>query len=1260
MTSTPSASSAFELLDDRIKRWIWQQGWHELRTGQERLIPLLIEGKYDVILAAPTSAGKTEAAFLPILTKLAANPLPSVTALYVSPLKALINDQFRRLDAFSDLLGIPFHRWHGDVTQAAKQRLLAKPSGALLITPESLEALFVNQGPQIRKLFAHLQYFVVDELHAFLGNERGAQLRSLMNRLDSAVGKTEVRVGLSATLADLHPAAQFLRGSDPANVKTISTEGHGAIRAQIKAFLNPEHDAHDCAPAQGQVIADLFHELQSEHHLVFTNTRARVEEYADALRQCSSSAGRPDIFLAHHGNLSKELREEAESRLRDDTRPVVCVCTSTLELGVDIGAMQSVAQITPPPSVTSLRQRVGRSGRRNDPATLRMYSLEDPPSAFQNPSEELRPALLRQIAALELMLEGWYELPRQGIPHFSTLVQQVMSMIVEHGGITLSNLYRSLCSPDSFSAIDQKSFLALLRAMKEHRLIQQMEDEGTLLLDTKGERIVSHFSFYAAFETQGEFRLVHGSRTLGTIPVDSALRANVNILFAGKRWRVLDVNEERKVILVEPSAGARPPSFAGSGGQVDKKVRERMREILERNDSPAFLSKTAQQLLDQARESYRRHGLGQRRSIANGRQTIIYPWSGDSEVLTLSLMLEHAGIESAPGEVDLVVDATPARSQEILRTIASTADHPVSELMSFVKKKRANKYDWVLPSSLLDREFAARELDVDGALHLARELIADSGEIVPPLSGPATATLRTKGNEPRLEVLDGFKSIGGTKILLSQRGEDILVDFGLEFKRYGKYFEEFLRPRSARGLLDLWHFHLVPRLDNAYREDLVPLGEQLAGGRPTNLSGILLSHAHVDHFGMIGTLRSEIPIHASPESLAIIKASQDTGRIDFWGEAVYINPRAPAVQDSRALRVEGAKVGRSAQVIGDMSPELSGFLSSMPSDDSSRRLIPGSLQQSSGKIGPFSYRAWGVDHSLLGCLAFEIETDLGRIVYTGDFRRHGALAQATERFVSEVAMSPPDILICEGTQVMRDSPNPTKERDVKNTAYEIARSSDGTLLIADFGPRHVERLRSFFEIAEAVQRRLVITTKDAYLLKALSFANPAIDLLQSNRVVIYDEVRASASRWEISIKEEFQHKLVDSREIRQNQGYYILAFSFFDCNELIDILPNNAVYIYSGSEAYNEDQVQDVRRLWAWCHEEFRMKVHGLSVQGDVPSFPDNLNASGHATGQDVAWLVEAIRPKRLVPVHRAEGSDQWFSALAQKLDIKVEGAIIE
>ena len=208
-------SSSFHLLDERIQKFIWAEGWEELRDAQEAAIPLIVKADRDVIIAAATAAGKTEAAFFPALTHLLQAQSPGLIV-YISPLKALINDQFGRLERLCESLEIPVWPWHGDISATRKTRFLTKREGVLLITPESLEAMLCNRGSSVAAVFGRMAFFIVDELHAFIGSERGKQLQSLMHRIENSLGRFAPRIGLSATLGDMRLAADFLQPSNAA------------------------------------------------------------------------------------------------------------------------------------------------------------------------------------------------------------------------------------------------------------------------------------------------------------------------------------------------------------------------------------------------------------------------------------------------------------------------------------------------------------------------------------------------------------------------------------------------------------------------------------------------------------------------------------------------------------------------------------------------------------------------------------------------------------------------------------------------------------------------------------------------------------------------------------------------------------------------------------------------------------------------------------------------------------------------------------
>jgi len=496
--SPDAASQAFELLAEPVRRWVYDQGWRTLRDAQEAAIPVLLAGTEDVIIAAATAAGKTEAAFLPICSRLESDPsrIPGARVLYVAPLKALINDQYDRLSGLCEKLEIPLYRWHGDVLASKKSAFLKRPGGILLITPESLEALFVVRGPAVGGLLAALQYVIVDELHAFLGTERGAQLRSLLHRVELAIRRRVPRVGLSATLGDMSLAAEALRPGEPENVRCIvSAAGGQELSVQVRGYLamsSRNDQSDDEALDQQQITADLFRVLRGQDNLAFANSRADIELYAARLRDMCEAASLPNEFFPHHGSLSKELREEVEAALKDHGRPATAVATTTLEMGIDIGSVHSVAQLGAPPSVAALRQRLGRSGRRGEPAILRIYVTEPSVDPRTSLADELRTELVQTMAMLELLRAGWCEPPDQDALHLSTLIQQLLSAIAQHGGITAAAAYRALCGPGSpFTALTPAQFASLLRDLGAAEVLAQAAD-GTLLLGPLGERTVNH------------------------------------------------------------------------------------------------------------------------------------------------------------------------------------------------------------------------------------------------------------------------------------------------------------------------------------------------------------------------------------------------------------------------------------------------------------------------------------------------------------------------------------------------------------------------------------------------------------------------------------------------------------------------------------------------------------------------------------------------------------------------------------------------
>lgn len=742
MNSPPSSSeresAAFHLLDPRIQRWIWHKGWTELKDAQEHAIPLLISPERDVIIAAATASGKTEAAFLPILTHMTQS---NGLAVYVSPLKALINDQWSRLSELCEQIEIPVTPWHGDISEARKKKFQKNPIGCLLITPESLEGLLIRNGYSLASLFGHLEYLVVDELHAFLENERGRQLQSLMHRLESSLGRRVTRVGLSATLGDMRLAAEFLRPGGAERVSLI--ESHQAsqeLKVIIKGFLEPSSEGTANAPShfpttpdqpdpesQGLsgVAADLYR-LRGTNNLIFPNSRRNVELVADLLREQCEHAGVPNEFWPHHGSLSRELREETERALKANDRPATAIATTTLELGIDIGAVESVAQIGPAPSVASLRQRLGRSGRRpGTAAILRCYSIESeltPESTF---SDQLREGLVQSAAQIRLLVRKWCEPPQNEDLHLSTLIQQLLALIAQHSGIRAGTAWDTLCASGVFPGLKPDEFASLLRELGARDIVQQ-ESSGLLLLAPQGERLVNHYSFLAAFTGDEEFRIVTAGKTLGSLPISRPLNPGTYIIFGGRRWHVLRCDATEKIIEVEPARSGQVPKFDGTGGQVHDEVRADMRNILELSTPLVYLDGFASQLLEQARANFFRLRLNTQQVIASGSQVRIFTWRGDRVNDTLALWLTKDGFSAANEGISVAVFRTERkRVIDALADIAQGHAPMPAELAKTANNRLLEKWDGFLPEPLLNKGYGLRKLDIGGAQEFCSEIVAE-------------------------------------------------------------------------------------------------------------------------------------------------------------------------------------------------------------------------------------------------------------------------------------------------------------------------------------------------------------------------------------------------------------------------------------------------------------------------------------------------------------------------------------------------------
>ncbi|CED70942.1 putative ATP-dependent helicase [Aliivibrio wodanis] len=716
-------------LDTRIQQWIFNQGWYNLREIQCKAIAPILAGDTDVLISASTAAGKTEAFFLPAISKMINGEQSGVSILYISPLKALINDQDRRLESLVDLIGLNVTPWHGDSSKGRKNKLKKSPSGIVLITPESLESMLIRDSGWVKLAFSKLDHIVIDEFHAFLGTERGHHLVSLLHRLEHLLGRLKSpipRTALSATLGNIEDVPVLLRPNQSLPCQIIrNSQSTTSLKVQVKGYVEPKEMRNESSEsAEFQVCRDLFKFCRGDSHLVFANSRKRTESLTATLTDFCEEAVVPNEFFPHHGSLVKEMREDLERRLQNEQLPTTAICTMTLELGIDIGKVNSVIQVTAPHSVSSLRQRMGRSGRRGGPSVLRMLITENELEKNSDVVSKLRLQLVQSLAMIRLLIRNkWYEPADTDKYHFSTLLHQILSVVAQWGGVRADQLFTLLCKNGVFQKINANQFKALLIHMGQQDLITQL-GSGELSLGLTGERLVNHYSFYAVFKTPEEYRVVNGDKTLGSLPVDSLIMTGQHIVFGGKRWKVLDVDPDKKVISVEYARGGQAPKFGGGGLTIHDEIRKEMFNILLDGDyrisigsqKVDFVDTTAKELFTESVEYFNAAGLAKKSILQVGKSTCIFTWMGDKVVNTIAALLINLGYEVGNFAGVLIIEDAKEESIEIsLKQLLLDSLPTEQSLANSVRDKCIDKFDEYLPEDILALNFGSATFNIEKA-----------------------------------------------------------------------------------------------------------------------------------------------------------------------------------------------------------------------------------------------------------------------------------------------------------------------------------------------------------------------------------------------------------------------------------------------------------------------------------------------------------------------------------------------------------------
>lgn len=721
-----------------VQDFIYKNNWEALRAIQVAAGDAIFNSDENVLLSASTASGKTEAAFFPILTLFSEDMPRSVGAIYIGPLKALINDQFMRLNDLCAEAEIPVWHWHGDVAQSHKNKLLKSPSGILQITPESLEALLLHKHAYIPKLFGDLRFIVIDEVHSLMRGDRGGQTLCLIERLSRLAGVNPRRIGLSATIGDLESTGKFLASGTGRGVIIPKIESKGVkwrlsmehfyVRGpqssqdkQVDGALPELESPTDVAPENADPgIGYIFEHTRGKKCLVFVNSREECEAVTTTLRQYCEAKHEPDRFLIHHGNLSASYRETAEAVMKDEEQYKTTVTTATLELGIDIGRLERAFQIDAPFMVSSFLQRMGRTGRRDMPPEMWFVMREELPEPRALLPTTVPWKLLQGIALVQLYLEErWVEPPKLDRLPFSLLYHQTMSTLASSGEMTPAALASKVLTLNYFHRISKDDFRIMLKHLIETDQIQRTE-EGGLIVGIAGERQINSFKFYAVFKENEEYTVRWGSQELGTIVLPPPV--GEKIALAGHVWTVEEIDHKRRLVYCEQVKGKVPAYFGECPGDINTKVLERMRQVLAEEKSYPYLMKNAVSRLEQARHSALNSGVVSEPLIClGGDMWCLFPWLGSYAFLAMERFLKIkcgaklglSGMDSSrPYFIQFKMKASKEEFFEILAEEEKEALDPM-ELVYPGEVPVFEKYDEFLPEELIRKGFAYGILGID-------------------------------------------------------------------------------------------------------------------------------------------------------------------------------------------------------------------------------------------------------------------------------------------------------------------------------------------------------------------------------------------------------------------------------------------------------------------------------------------------------------------------------------------------------------------
>lgn len=644
-------TSAFDRLSPALQYQIVNElGFSGLRPVQEVAANTILDGENCVVLA-PTAGGKTEAAFFPLLSRMDREDWLPISVVYVAPIRALLNNLEARIQRYAQMIGRRAFKWHGDVSASEKKGFVNDPGDILLTTPESLEVMLMSRKVPTARVFAGLQAVVIDEIHAFVGDDRGGHLAAVLERLSRFCGRDVQRIGLSATVGNPEDILRWVTGSSKRPGRVVDPGGN---RREPELAI----DWVATLPNAAKVIAALH---PGKKRLVFVDSRRKVEALGQALREQGV-----DTYVTH-SSLSVDERKAAEQAF-EEGRDCVIIATSALELGIDIGDLDHVLQIDAPSTVAAFLQRMGRTGRRSGTV----------PNCTFLATDDL--GLLRAAAIVRLFRKGFVESVRVPTKAAHLLAHQLMALTIqEEGGVPIADWWSWVSAATPFSGLTDADRAELVAHMLAEDIL--FESAGRYSLGARGEKLYGWRNFselYAVFSTPQTLKVIFGAQEIGNIdalfaqgePLDT-----FSFILGAKAWRAVEIDWKQSMVRVEPIADADLARWQGPPQLLGWNLCQAIRDVLASETIDAEWSQRAQAKLAELRAVYDVPAESAVPLVSDGKGLRIWTFAGGRANNLLGRVLE-----SMLGP-KVVLDNLYVG----LRDDAALADAPVRETLSTLR-----------------------------------------------------------------------------------------------------------------------------------------------------------------------------------------------------------------------------------------------------------------------------------------------------------------------------------------------------------------------------------------------------------------------------------------------------------------------------------------------------------------------------------------------------------------------------------------------